>query len=560
MDKKQEQVDDKTGADLVVDSLINQGVTHVFGIPGAKIDKVFDIMEERGPELIVSRHEQNAAFMAAAVGRLTGKPGVVLVTSGPGASNLATGLVTATSEGDPVVALAGNVGRQDRLKRTHQSMDNAALFKSITKYSEEVVDAKNIPEALSNAFRAAEEPRQGGAFVSLPQDIVTEEQVPAKAIRSLARPKTGPATKEQVAKLITRLKKAKLPVLLLGMRASSPEVTASIRRLLQKTSIPVVETFQAAGVISRELESNFFGRVGLFRNQPGDILLSKADLVITVGYDPIEYEPKAWNASSDRTIVHIDDFIAEIDHYYQPVTELVGNISLTLDRINAKFDGLELGETEQEILRGLHEKLEQRDIPSEPDETNLVHPLSVIESLRSKIDDDVTVTVDVGSHYIWMARHFRSYEPRRLLFSNGMQTLGVALPWGIAAGLVRPGEKVVSISGDGGFLFSAMELETAVRLRIPLVHLIWNDGSYDMVDFQQRMKYGKEAAVRFGGVDFVKYAESFGAKGLRVERPEELDAVLTEALQSEGPVVVDIPIDYRENIKLGESLLPDQFY
>ncbi|EUJ19687.1 acetolactate synthase AlsS [Listeria aquatica] len=560
MDKKQEQVDDKTGADLVVDSLINQGVTHVFGIPGAKIDKVFDIMEERGPELIVSRHEQNAAFMAAAVGRLTGKPGVVLVTSGPGASNLATGLVTATSEGDPVVALAGNVGRQDRLKRTHQSMDNAALFKSITKYSEEVVDAKNIPEALSNAFRAAEEPRQGGAFVSLPQDIVTEEQVPAKAIRSLARPKTGPATKEQVAKLITRLKKAKLPVLLLGMRASSPEVTASIRRLLQKTSIPVVETFQAAGVISRELESNFFGRVGLFRNQPGDILLSKADLVITVGYDPIEYEPKAWNASSERTIVHIDDFIAEIDHYYQPVTELVGNISLTLDRINAKFDGLELGETEQEILRGLHEKLEQRDIPSEPDETNLVHPLSVIESLRSKIDDDVTVTVDVGSHYIWMARHFRSYEPRRLLFSNGMQTLGVALPWGIAAGLVRPGEKVVSISGDGGFLFSAMELETAVRLRIPIVHLIWNDGSYDMVAFQQRMKYGKEAAVRFGGVDFVKYAESFGAKGLRVERPEELDTVLTEALQSEGPVVVDIPIDYRENIKLGESLLPDQFY
>ncbi|WP_167628708.1 acetolactate synthase AlsS [Listeria valentina] len=560
MEKKQEQFDDKTGADLVVDSLINQGVTHVFGIPGAKIDKVFDVMEERGPELIVSRHEQNATFMAAAVGRLTGKPGVVLVTSGPGASNLATGLVTATSEGDPVVAIAGNVGRQDRLKRTHQSMDNAALFKSITKYSEEVVDAKNIPEALSNAFRAAEEPRQGGAFISLPQDIVTEEHVPAKAIRSLARPKTGPATKEQVAKLITRLKKAKLPVLLLGMRASSPEVTASIRRLLQKTSIPVVETFQAAGVISRELESNFFGRVGLFRNQPGDILLSKADLVITVGYDPIEYEPKAWNASSDRTIVHIDDIIAEIDHYYQPVTELVGNISLTLDRINAKFDGLELGEAEQEILRGLHEQLEQRDIPSEPDETNLVHPLSVIESLRSKIDDDVTVTVDVGSHYIWMARHFRSYEPRRLLFSNGMQTLGVALPWGIAAGLVRPGEKVVSISGDGGFLFSAMELETAVRLRIPLVHLIWNDGSYDMVAFQQKMKYGKEAAVRFGGVDFVKYAESFGAKGLRVERPQDLDAVLTEALQSEGPVIVDIPIDYRENIKLGESLLPDQFY
>ncbi|ALU78476.1 acetolactate synthase AlsS [Listeria monocytogenes] len=562
LEKDQEKVitQGKSGADLVVDSLINQGVTHVFGIPGAKIDKVFDVMEERGPELIVSRHEQNAAFMAAAIGRLTGKPGVVLVTSGPGASNLATGLVTATAEGDPVVAIAGNVTRQDRLKRTHQSMDNAALFRPITKYSEEVVHAESIPEAITNAFRSAAEPNQGAAFVSLPQDIVNEPNVPVKAIRPLAKPENGPASKEQVAKLVARLKKAKLPVLLLGMRASSPEVTGAIRRLLQKTSIPVVETFQAAGVISRDLEDNFFGRVGLFRNQPGDILLNKADLVITVGYDPIEYDPKAWNASGDRTIVHLDDIRADIDHYYQPVTELVGNIALTLDRVNAKFSGLELAEKELETLKELHAQLEERDVPPESDETNRVHPLSVIQTLRSAIDDNVTVTVDVGSHYIWMARHFRSYEPRRLLFSNGMQTLGVALPWGIAATLVHPGEKVVSISGDGGFLFSAMELETAVRLRAPLVHLVWNDGSYDMVAFQQKMKYGKEAAVRFGDVDIVKFAESFGAKGLRVTTPAELSDVLKEALETEGPVVVDIPIDYRDNIKLGETLLPDQFY
>lgn len=289
-------------------------------------------------------------------------------------------------------------------------------------------------------------------------------------------------------------------------------------------------------------------------------MLNKADLVITVGYDPIEYDPKAWNASGDRTIVHLDDIRADIDHYYQPVTELVGNIALTLDRVNAKFSGLELAEKELETLKELHAQLEERDVPPESDETNRVHPLSVIQTLRSAIDDNVTVTVDVGSHYIWMARHFRSYEPRRLLFSNGMQTLGVALPWGIAATLVHPGEKVVSISGDGGFLFSAMELETAVRLRAPLVHLVWNDGSYDMVAFQQKMKYGKEAAVRFGDVDIVKFAESFGAKGLRVTKPSELSDVLKEALETEGPVVVDIPIDYRDNIKLGETLLPDQFY
>lgn len=560
MEKAKKKQVAKSGADLVIDTLINQGVTHVFGIPGAKIDKVFDIMEDRGPELIVSRHEQNAAFMAAAIGRLTGKPGVVMVTSGPGASNLATGLVTATAEGDPVVAIAGNVGRRDRLKRTHQSMDNAALFRPITKYSEEVIHAENVPEALTNAFRAASEPNQGAAFVSLPQDIVGEENVPVKAIRPLQKPKMGPASAEQVAKLVAKLKKAKLPVLLLGMRASSPEVTGAIRRLLEKTSIPVVETFQAAGVISRNLEANFFGRVGLFRNQPGDILLNKADLVITIGYDPIEYDPKAWNANSEHEIVHIDDIRSDIDHYYQPVTELVGNIALTLDLLNAKFDGLELSEDSLAILENLHGKLEERDIPPVDKDTDLVHPLHVIQTLRSMIDDNVTVTVDVGSHYIWMARHFRSYEPRRLLFSNGMQTLGVALPWGIAATLVRPGEKVVSISGDGGFLFSAMELETAVRLHAPLVHLVWNDGSYDMVAFQQKMKYGKEAAVRFGPVDIVKYAESFGAKGLRVNHPDELAHVLSEALQTEGPVVVDIPIDYRENIQLGKTLLPDQFY
>lgn len=560
MEKAKEAQATKSGADLVVDTLINQGVTHVFGIPGAKIDKVFDVMADRGPELIVSRHEQNAAFMAAAIGRLTGKPGVVMVTSGPGASNLATGLVTATAEGDPVVAIAGNVTRQDRLKRTHQSMDNAALFRPITKYSEEVIHAENVPEALTNAFRAASEPNQGAAFVSLPQDIVGEENVPVKAIRPLQKPKSGPASSEQVAKLVARLKKAKLPVLLLGMRASSPEVTGAIRRLLEKTSIPVVETFQAAGVISRNLETNFFGRVGLFRNQPGDILLNKADLVITVGYDPIEYDPKAWNAGSEHAIVHIDDIMADIDHYYQPVTELVGNIALTVDSINAKFDGLELADKEIAVLDNLRSKLEERDVPPVYPDSNVVHPLHVIQTLRSMIDDNVTVTVDVGSHYIWMARHFRSYEPRRLLFSNGMQTLGVALPWGIAATLVRPGEKVVSISGDGGFLFSAMELETAVRLHAPLVHLVWNDGSYDMVAFQQKMKYGKEAAVRFGAVDIVKYAESFGAKGLRVNHPDELESVLSEAMRTEGPVVVDIPIDYRDNIQLGETLLPDQFY
>ncbi|MDR4190193.1 acetolactate synthase AlsS [Bacillus pseudomycoides] len=545
------------GADLVVDCLIEQGVTHVFGIPGAKIDSVFDVLQERGPELIVCRHEQNAAFMAAAVGRLTGKPGVCLVTSGPGTSNLATGLVTATAESDPVVALAGAVPRTDRLKRTHQSMDNAALFEPITKYSVEVEHPDNVPEALTNAFRSATSTHPGATLVSLPQDVMTAE-TSVSSIGTLSQPQLGIAPTHKIAAVVEQIKSAKLPVILLGMRASTNEVTKAVRELIADTQLPVVETYQAAGAISRELEDHFFGRVGLFRNQPGDILLEEADLVLSIGYDPIEYDPRFWNKLGDRTIIHLDDHQADIDHDYQPNCELIGDIALTVDSIAEQLPRFILSTKSEAILDQLRAKLsEQAEVPVR-DSQGLTHPLQVIRTLRSLIDDETTVACDIGSHYIWMARCFHSYEPRRLLFSNGMQTLGVALPWAIAATLVEPGKKVVSVSGDGGFLFSAMELETAVRLKAPIVHLVWRDGTYDMVAFQQMMKYGRTSATEFGDVDIVKYAESFGAIGLRVNSPEELEGVLQEALKAEGPVVVDIPIDYRDNIKLSEKLLPNQ--
>ncbi|MGI2747670.1 acetolactate synthase AlsS [Bacillus cytotoxicus] len=543
------------GADLVVDCLMQQGVKYVFGIPGAKIDAVFDVLQERGPELVVCRHEQNAAFMAAAVGRLTGNPGVCLVTSGPGTSNLATGLVTANAESDPVVALAGAVPRTDRLKRTHQSMDNAALFEPITKYSVEVEHPDNVPEAITNAFRNATSTHPGATLVSLPQDVMTAE-TSVSCISALSKPQLGIAPIHQIEAVVEKIKAAKLPVILLGMRASTNAVTKAVRELIAGTELPVVETYQAAGAISRELEDHFFGRVGLFRNQPGDILLEKADLVVSIGYDPIEYDPKFWNQLGDRIIIHLDDHQADIDHDYQPELELVGDIALTVNSIAQKLPKLVL-ETKS-ILNCLRAKLsKQAELPKR-DSQGLTHPLQVIRTLRALIDDETTVTCDVGSHYIWMARCFRSYEPRRLLFSNGMQTLGVALPWAIAATLVEPGKKVVSVSGDGGFLFSAMELETAVRLNAPIVHLVWRDGTYDMVAFQQMMKYGRTSATEFGDVDIVKYAESFGATGLRVNEPEELESVLKEALKAEGPVVVDIPIDYRDNLKLSEKLLPNQ--
>ncbi len=546
------------GAELVVDCLVEQGVTHVFGIPGAKIDAVFDALKDKGPELVLCRHEQNAAFMAAAVGRLTGKPGVCLVTSGPGASNLATGLLTANTEGDPVVALAGNVIRADRLKRTHQSLDNAALFQPITKYSVEVQETGNIPEAVTNAFRAASAGQAGAAFVSFPQDVVNEI-TNVKNVRSVPAPKQGPAPEEAVSAAIAKIQTAKLPVLLVGMKGGRPEAVKQIRRLLAKTKLPFVETYQGAGTLSRELEGQYFGRIGLFRNQPGDLLLEQADVVLTIGYDPIEYDPKFWNVNGDRAIIHLDEIQADIDHAYQPELELLGDIAATVKQIEHDAVTFDMGSREQEVLSELKQMLTDSEKAPSDHKSDRVHPLQIVQELRNAIDDDVTVTCDIGSHAIWMSRYFRAYEPLKLLISNGMQTLGVALPWAIAATLVNPGEKVVSVSGDGGFLFSAMELETAVRLKAPIVHLVWNDSTYDMVAFQQMKKYNRTSCVDFGNIDIVKYAESFGATGLRVESPEQLADVLQKGLNTEGPVIIDIPVDYSDNVHLSSDMLPKQF-
>ncbi|MFQ8964911.1 MAG: acetolactate synthase AlsS [Lactobacillus gasseri] len=552
------------GANAIVDSLINHDVKFVFGIPGAKIDRVFELLEHsknsRTPKFILTRHEQNAAFMAAGVGRITGKPGVVLTTSGPGASNLATGLVTATAEGDPVLAISGQVQRTDLLRLTHQSMKNAALFEPITKYSAEVQEPENISEVIANAYQEAEAAKQGASFVSVPQDV-TDAEVKTSVIAPLEAPKLGPASPIESTLLSQRIKAAKLPVLLLGMRASDPETTNAIRRLIVETHLPVVETFQGAGIIPRELEDDFFGRVGLFRNQPGDQLLKKSDLVIAIGYDPIEYEPRNWNSDRSANIVVIDSMRAEIDKNYQPERELVGDISQTLDFLLPYMKGYSMPEESKDYLDSLRKTLQKRDTPPTVTKDQIKsHPLSIIQALQDRVTDDMTVTVDVGSFYIWMARHFRSYEPRHLLFSNGMQTLGVALPWAISAALVRPNTKIVSMSGDGGFMFSSQDLETAVRLGLNIVHIIWNDGNYDMVKFQEEMKYGDSAAVKFGPIDFVKYAESFGAKGYRVEKAADLNKVLDQAFKEQGPTIVDVPVDYSFNQTLGKTLLDDQIH
>jgi acetolactate synthase-1/2/3 large subunit len=317
------------GAEILVRNLKAQGVTRVFGVPGAKIDRVFDALLDSGIETVVCRHEQNASFIAQGLGRITGKAGVCLVTSGPGTTNLVTGFATATSEGSPVVGFGGVVPRVDRLKQAHQSLDTASLLRGVSKYSVEVDSEAAIGEVVANAFRAAESPRPGAAFVALPNDVMNEP-ASARVLTPVSPARAGAAPAEAIAEAARLINQAKAPVILFGMLGNEPRPASAARKLLAAVPLPVTVTFQASGIVPRELVHLFAGRVGLFHNQPGDRLLDAADIVITIGYDPIEYDEALWNRGKGRPIVHIDPVPCDIDAAYKPTVELTGDIADTL--------------------------------------------------------------------------------------------------------------------------------------------------------------------------------------------------------------------------------------
>ncbi|MGE9553356.1 acetolactate synthase AlsS [Erwinia amylovora] len=534
------------GADLVVAQLEAQGVKQVFGIPGAKIDKVFDSLLDSTIQTIPVRHEANAAFMAAAVGRLTGNAGVALVTSGPGCSNLITGMATATSEGDPVVALGGAVKRADSAKQVHQSMDTVAMFRPVTKYAVEVTDSNALAEVVSNAFRQAEQGRGGGAFVSLPQDIV-DEPATGNLLTCKGHVAQGAAPDAAIEAVAGQIAQAKNPVLLLGLMASQPENSDAIHRLLARSHIPVTSTYQAAGAVRQEHFSRFAGRVGLFNNQAGDRLLRQADLIITIGYSPVEYEPAMWN-SGHATLVHIDVLPADADNCYLPDAELVGDIASTIDKLAARITApLQLSTQTSSILEDRQQQRELLSLQGQSLNQFALHPLRIVRAMQDIINSDVTLTVDMGSFHIWIARYLYSFRARQIMISNGQQTMGVALPWAIGAWLVDPRRKVVSVSGDGGFLQSSMELETAVRLQANILHIIWVDEAYNMVAMQEEKKYQRVSGVKFGPVDFKAYAQAFGAAGFAVESAAELEPTLRKAMDVQGPAVVAVPVDYADN-------------
>lgn len=536
----------RTGAQLLVDCLREEKVKYIFGIPGAVIMPILDVLADGGgPEFILCRHEQNAAFMAQCWGRLTETPGVVLVTDGPGATNIVTGVATATADRDPLVAITGQVPRAHRVKRSHQNIDTKQLFAPVTKWSTTVSDADAIPEAVSNAFRTALLSREGATHLSIPVDVLQQQtqSFPITYSDSIQMSVSHPDILRHAADL---LHGAEYPVVLLGLGATKKHTTPAVRTFIEKFQIPVVGTFEAAGTVSRKLVHAFVGRVGLKAEEPGDVALRQADVIIAIGFDPIEYDPSYWERKRGARIIHIDEIPASLDQGYQPTVEIVGDVARNLDtlcehvqqRVFKKNDFIKRA---QESL--LLEQKKAASLSGSP-----IHPARFVHDIRKILGDDATVISDVGAHQMWLARHFFSYEPKKLLFSMGFQTMGVALPWAMATTLARPHTPVVSVSGDGSFLMSATELESAVRHKMHFVHVVWRDGSYNLVEIQQMAAYGRTFATRFGNPDISAFAKSFGAGALRITKPDDIIPVMKKALRMDGPVIVDMPVDYKNNI------------
>ena len=544
----------KNCSNAIVKILENHGVTHVFGVPGAKIDSLFIALKHSNIKLVLCRHEQNAAFMAAAFGRVTGKIGVCVATSGPGVTNLVTGLATATSEGDAVLAIGGEVTVQDRLKKTHQSLDATTLMKPATKFSAEVLSPDQLGEVFGNAIRVAESGRPGAVFVSLPKDVGLADY-PGDINASWGKAvSVGAGSQQSVTQVATILNACKRPIVLLGMQSSSADNADALVGFLKKTGIPYISTFQGAGAwVELKGGSTYAGRIGLFRNQPADKILDQADAVLTIGYDPIEYEPSIWNVGKTRPVLCVDTIMAAQDNAFLPTAELIGDIAASLnvlaEHVNATIDSDYLVAAKSafvELQSTIAEGDKMDDFP--------VQPLRLIRELQKQMTPETHVALDVGSNYIWTNRYCAADHARQVLVSNGQQTLGVALPWAIALSLLYPDQRILSSSGDGGFLFTSMELETAVRVGAKFVHVIWDSHSYDMVSFQEVAHYGESAGVQLGNYDPVTLAESFGCKGYRITSPDQLPGVFEEAFNSDLPVLIHVPVDYSLNQRLMQDV------
>ena len=533
-------------SELFIRSLENEGVEYIFGIPGEENLDVMDALLDSNIQFITTRHEQGAAFMADVYGRLTGRAGVCLATLGPGATNLITGVADANMDHAPLVAIAGQASTNRLHKESHQVLDLQAMFLPITKYATRIVGPEIIPEVVRKAFKVAQTEKTGACFIEFPENIAEMETDDTPLHVKHATP-PEPAI-EQVERAAELISKAKNPIILAGNGVVRANASEALANFSEKLGIPVANTFMAKGVIPYR-HPMALGSVGLQSNDYISTGFASADVIICIGYAMVEYHPYLWHPSRDRTLIHIDATHAEVDAYYSVILGVIGNINHSLNRIAA------LSTPHQDkAMRTLRDSLIAEMNQHRDDMEFPVKPQKIIWDLRTAMELNDIVICDVGAHKMWMSRMFRCEYPNTCIISNGFASMGIAVPGAIAAKLAHPKRKVVAVTGDAGFLMNSQEIETAMRLKIAIVILIWNDASYGLIEWKQQNQFGRTSNVKFTNPDFVQYAQSFGAKGIRIEKTDQLMPALRDALTNDTVTIIDCPVDYRENLKLTETL------
>lgn len=534
-------------AELLVKCLENEGVEYIFGLPGEENLDVLEALKNSSIKFITTRHEQGAAFMADVYGRLTGKAGVCLSTLGPGATNLMTGVADANLDGAPLVAITGQVGTDRMHIESHQYLDLVAMFAPVTKWNKQIVRPGITPEVVRRAFKTAQSEKPGAVHIDLPENIA------AMAADGSPLPLDSQekvyASYRTLNMAATVISKAKNPLILAGNGAIRANASEALTEFATALNIPVANTFMGKGVIPYTHPLALWA-VGLQQRDLISCAFDRSDLIIAVGYDLIEYSPKKWNPDGKLPIIHIGMTPAEIDSSYAPVVEVVGDITDSLIDILKRADRQN---KPTPVTAGLKTEI-RADYETYANDTGFpIKPQKLIYDLRQVMGPEDIAICDVGAHKMWMARHYHSDCPNTCIISNGFAAMGIAIPGAIAAKLVHPDKRIVAVTGDGGFMMNCQELETALRVGTPFVTLIFNDGGYGLIEWKQLNYFGTSSFIKFGNPDFVKFAESMGLKGYRVESAQDLIPTLEEAFRQEVPTVIDVPVDYGENLRLSQK-------
>ena len=537
----------RTVARLIVECLENEGVEFVFGLPGEENLHMVDALVDSSIRFVTTRDERGAAFMADTYGALTGKPGVCLATLGPGAINLMLGIANAQLDSHPLVAITAQAGLGRIYKESHQFVDLVSLYRPITKWGDMVTLPLAAPEMIRKAFKQATTERPGATFVIVPEDVA---ELPGEGEPLPVNVPRDPApSEEQVHRAAHVLQTAAHPVVLAGPGIARDGAVDALIRFSERLHIPVATTFLGKGVFPDD-HPNALGTIGFMVRDYANFGFDRADVVVAVGYDLVEYSPERWNPNRDKRIVHIHRTVAEVDAHYSLEVGLQGSIGEALDAIAASTDMHATVEPRPPVPGLVREELER----GAADDAFPLKPQRLVADIRSAMDEEDIVLCDTGAAKMWMARLYPTYRPNTCLISNGLATMAFSLPGAFAAKLVHPERRVLAVMGDGAFLMSAAEIETAVREHVPFVILVWVDGGYGLIGWKQDIHFGRQAAVSFGNPDFVQLAESFGARGYRIGAAHELLPTLRKALDDDVVSVIACDVDYRENARLIERL------